>query len=60
MHAVGHNAVTSEEVTKIMKEADLNEDKSISFKEFLLMINKYTSHSFVKRSSFSEMVNKAG
>jgi len=60
MKAIGYNSLTSDDINSIIKEADLNNSDSVDFKEFLLMMKKYTHTNSQKRGSFAEMVNKTG
>lgn len=60
MHALGYNQYSAEDVANAIKEADLDKNSSVEFKEFLALMKKHTAHANVKRSSFSEMVDKTG
>jgi Ca2+-binding EF-hand superfamily protein len=60
MKAIGYNSLSSDELTNIIKQADLNNSTTIDFREFLMMMKKFTGMSAQKRGSLGEMVNKTG
>jgi hypothetical protein len=59
MHACGYLNMDMDGLNKAFTEVDLDKNQTISFKEFLTMMKKYTSSS-QKRGSISEFVDKTG
>ena len=59
MHACGFLNMEIYGLNKAFSEVDLDKNLTISFKEFLVMMKKYTSSS-QKRGSISEFVDKTG
>lgn len=58
MHNLGYRTVTEDDIKKILAEIDLNNDKKISFAEYLTMMKKFKDHG--DDSHFTRIVTKAG
>lgn len=58
MHNLGYRTVTEDDIGKILAEIDLNNDKKISFSEYLSMMKKFKDHG--DESNFTRIVTKAG
>jgi plastin-1 len=58
MHSLGYRTMKDDDVVKMIAEVDLNNDKSVQFNEFLLMMKNFISTG--KENSFIKVVTKTG
>jgi hypothetical protein len=58
MHSMGYRDMSDNDVTKLISEIDLNDDKQVSFSEFLQMMKNFKKTG--KLDNFTKMDTKGG
>jgi plastin-1 len=58
MHGLGYVSIKDSDIEKMISEIDLNDDKKVSFTEFLTMMKNFITTG--KETQFTKVVNKKG